>query len=227
VIGGDVVRIGVCSTKQKKSIGLITTSALLERIFGLLLVFILGTLAIFFLPDNLFKQLGADLIITLPLLSGMILVILIIAWFVIRLMSLEWLKSKTKKVPILGVVINFIGQLGNIPMKGIFMVAIFSALFQSSDIVASYCLAKAILIDLPLVVFFVIIPIVYLSTILPISLGGLGIREGVLTLLLTRIGIQSSDAVTLSFLLYLNRVFIGLIGGAIQILWNLPKKNIN
>ena len=225
-IGGDLVRVGICAASKQKSIAVIATSALLERAFGLLLVFLLGTVATLFLPNELKQQLGSQLVTTLPLLSGVFLLFLLMAWLLMRSISPEWLKSKTEKIPLfsklVSLSIDLLNQLKNIPLTALLAVVGFSALFQAFDIVASYFLAKAILINLPIVVFFVAIPIVYLSTILPISLGGLGVREGVLAFLLARVGIQSSDAVTLSFMLYLNRVCIGLIGGMIQIFWHLP-----
>jgi hypothetical protein len=60
-------------------------------------------------------------------------------------------------------------------------------------------------------------PIVYLVTILPISIGGLGVREGTLVMILSFVNIETSEAVILSFLIYLNRILIGGVGGIIQL----------
>ncbi len=62
-------------------------------------------------------------------------------------------------------------------------------------------------------------PVTYIITTIPVSLGGLGVREGVLVYLLTQISITPSDAVTLSFLIYCNRVFVASIGGITQVFW--------
>ena len=99
-----------------------------------------------------------------------------------------------------------------------------NALSQIFDILGSYYMSRAISLNLPLIVLFVVIPIVYITTVLPISLGGLGVREGVLTLLLARVGIPASDAITFSLALYLNRVIIALLGGFLQVFWHLPSK---
>ena len=66
-------------------------------------------------------------------------------------------------------------------------------------------------------------PIVYISTILPVSLGGLGVREGTLVYLLAKVGVLSSDAVALSFLIHFNRVAVGSIGGITQMFWKRKK----
>ena len=78
-------------------------------------------------------------------------------------------------------------------------------------------LLKAIGLSLPLRAFFAVVPMVYLATLLPISLGGLGVREGALVFLLARLGVPTSSAVTLSFLIYLNQVFLGMLGGSLQL----------
>jgi uncharacterized membrane protein YbhN (UPF0104 family) len=67
--------------------------------------------------------------------------------------------------------------------------------------------------------FLAVFPIVYILTVLPISLGGLGVREGVFVYLLTRAGIQASDAVMVSLLIYLNRVLVNSSGAVLQIFW--------
>ena len=50
------------------------------------------------------------------------------------------------------------------------------------------------------------------------ELGGLGVREGTLAFLLALFGVNPSDAVTLSFLVYLTRVVVGVFGGIWQLL---------
>ncbi|MBW2532892.1 MAG: hypothetical protein JRI55_15475 [Deltaproteobacteria bacterium] len=54
---------------------------------------------------------------------------------------------------------------------------------------------------------------------LPISLGGLGVREGVIVYFFVGLGVATSDAVSLSFVVYFNRILVALIGGAVQAVW--------
>ena len=89
--------------------------------------------------------------------------------------------------------------------------------FQGVDILASYCFVLGLRIELPFSYFLVLFPIVYLVTVLPISLGGLGVRESILVYFLHQAGVTASDAVSLSFLIYFNRVFAALIGGGSQV----------
>ncbi len=220
-MSGDVVRVGICSVKKHKPITIIATTALLERLFGLFVVLILGAVGTLFLSDKLRQQMGTTLVTTILSVCAVTLLTMISLWLLMRLIPSTWLKFNPPRLRIVFRLVNIFNQLRQIPLSIILATAGFSALAQLSDILASYLLAKTVLIDLPLLIFVVVIAIVYISTALPISLGGLGVREGVLVFLLARFGIHPSDAVTFSFVLYLNRVFIALIGGLIQVFWNL------
>ena len=59
--------------------------------------------------------------------------------------------------------------------------------------------------------------VVVLFTVLPISIGGLGVREGVLVLVLGSYGVASSDALALSILVFAATILApGLVGGALE-----------
>jgi len=108
------------------------------------------------------------------------------------------------------------------------LVLILSAMFQTTNIVAVFLLSRAMNLGLSVTVVFAVVPIVSLATIIPISLGGLGVREVTLVFLLSRFEVMTSDAITLSFLIYLNFIFVGSIGGCLQfvgtLLFELDKK---
>ena len=60
---------------------------------------------------------------------------------------------------------------------------------------------------------FVVVPLIGTAAALPISIGGLGVREWAGVLLLTPFGIAESAAVTIEFLAYLVGVATSLVGG--------------
>jgi glycosyltransferase 2 family protein len=60
--------------------------------------------------------------------------------------------------------------------------------------------------------FLMVMPFVYVVTLLPISLGGLGGREGTLAFFLVRVGVATSDAVMLGFVIYVSRIAVSLLG---------------
>ena len=69
-----------------------------------------------------------------------------------------------------------------------------------------------------IIYFFIFIPIIGAITLLPISLGGFGVRENTAVILFAKAGLAGSSAVAIAFL---NSIFIlvyGIIGGLIYVL---------
>ncbi|MCJ7496397.1 MAG: flippase-like domain-containing protein, partial [Deltaproteobacteria bacterium] len=201
VIGGDLVRIGLCYKRLNSSIRVVTTTVLIERFCGVLVLFILGSLAFFNLPSELLSALGRPKVNILAF--GMLLsVVLVLVLYGIgqRFLDGGALEKRTNRwVKKLGEMLHLVFRL---PYRVFFIVILLSGLSQAMDIISCFILAKALKIPIPLILFFGFMPVVYLITILPISIGGLGVREGILVYLLTQVGVQSSDAVALSFLIY-------------------------
>jgi uncharacterized protein (TIRG00374 family) len=63
--------------------------------------------------------------------------------------------------------------------------------------------------------FFVFVPLLGLVMMLPISINGLGLREGAGILLFTRIGLSEEEAFLMEFITYVVMVGVSLIGGVI------------
>lgn len=61
--------------------------------------------------------------------------------------------------------------------------------------------------------FFVFIPLLGLLMVLPISINGLGVREGTGVLLFTRIGFLGEQALLVEFMTYVVMVIVSLLGG--------------
>jgi uncharacterized protein (TIRG00374 family) len=236
VIGGDVVRIGFCARETDSSIGLISTSVLIERFCGLIVVFIMGAIAICCLPSEAFSALGENFTRGFLVATALVPVLIISVLAISK--RLAW-NADDKITSKLGrKIARIIKQVIHIPFHTLVKLVVFSALFLAADILATFALAKAMSIPISLTVFFVVMPIVYVVTLLPVSLGGLGVREGALVYMLTRVGVLSSDAAALAFLVYLNKVMIGLIGGIVQMVrpakkhafakqaWRVPLKEI-
>jgi len=62
------------------------------------------------------------------------------------------------------------------------------------------------------VLFFVFVPLLSLAMIPPITINGLGVREGLGILLFARAGINETDAFTIEFVTYLVSVSVSLLG---------------
>ena len=98
---------------------------------------------------------------------------------------------------------------------------ILSAAAQILSIVATYLYARAIGVDLVTIgIFFIIVPIVAIMTLMP-SLNGLGVREGAFVYLL-KAYMPTEKAFAISILVLATLIVFSIIGGCIYGL----KKNI-
>ncbi len=91
-------------------------------------------------------------------------------------------------------------------------VAVASIVANLNFVLAAVLLGRALDLAATPLDFLAIMPAVTLATTLPLSLGGWGVREGVLVLLLGHIGVPAGEALALSMLYGLGGVLCGLPG---------------
>src|SRR5258708_6899538 len=78
--------------------------------------------------------------------------------------------------------------------------------------ITAWWIARALGIQATLWDFIVLIPLVTLITLVPISIGGWGVREGALVVLLGGIGVPSAAALALSILFGLSSIVVSVPG---------------
>lgn len=88
-----------------------------------------------------------------------------------------------------------------------------SFLVQAGGAAAVGLIARSLGVTQPPVVWFAVVPLIALVTVLPISINGVGVRENALAILLAPHGVSREPAVALG-VLWLFTVFVtGLLGG--------------
>ncbi|MBZ0220331.1 MAG: flippase-like domain-containing protein [Candidatus Methylomirabilis sp.] len=88
-----------------------------------------------------------------------------------------------------------------------------SVVIQGGVIIGYYVLGSGLGMDVPVGYYFLFIPLTTAISMLPISLSGLGIREGAFIFLFTMIGASKEQAIALSLLWFATGVFVSVIGG--------------
>jgi len=91
-------------------------------------------------------------------------------------------------------------------------VMIYSFLLQFAVILNYFLAAKSLGINLNLTAFIFIVPVVTIIAMVPISIGGIGIRENTLVFIMTAMGVGSEQAAICALLIFLMLIFIGIIG---------------
>ena len=88
----------------------------------------------------------------------------------------------------------------------------YSIAIQFSVIVSVYVLAMGMDIDISLLSLIVFLPLIILIAMIPVSISGIGIREGAFVFFLGTMGIPPDKAMTLSILWFLSIVIAGIWG---------------
>lgn len=98
---------------------------------------------------------------------------------------------------------------------------------QSANVLSVWLLGLALGIDdIPPVYYWIVVPLVCILTLLPISVGGFGVREGSMVLLLAPLGVDEDLALCLSILWYSVLLAVGLCGGLICLLARFPRPSL-
>ena len=94
---------------------------------------------------------------------------------------------------------------------------------QLLNVLLVWCLAGAVGAPVPLAFCFVLMPIVILLTLAPVSVNGMGVREGATLLLLRPLGVADGQAIALSLLWFSVFLAAGLTGGVWWLTGRLPR----
>ncbi len=88
-----------------------------------------------------------------------------------------------------------------------------SVIVQGGVIIGYWFLGRGLGMNVDLSYFFLFIPLTTAVGMLPISLSGLGIREGAFVFLFTRVGATQEQALTLSLMWFAIMALVSVIGG--------------
>ena len=99
-----------------------------------------------------------------------------------------------------------------------------SILIQLTAVVLVWCLGVGLGLEVPIAYYCVLVPMVSLLMLLPISLNGMGVREGGTVLFLLPLGVDESSALTLAFLWFTTGVAVSLMGGLVYLARMLRRK---
>lgn len=86
---------------------------------------------------------------------------------------------------------------------------------QVGGVLSVACVGRALGVDVGMPTWFAVVPLVNLMMVLPISIGGVGVREGMLSVLLAPFGVPKETAVAIGLLATLSTVVCGLLGGTV------------
>jgi uncharacterized membrane protein YbhN (UPF0104 family) len=106
------------------------------------------------------------------------------------------------------------------------VVAGLSFLLQILVIVVNIFNGIALQLDVPFVFYFILIPLIAVATMIPVSLNGLGVREGAFVFFLAQVGVPEAQALSLALLWLGVLIASSLIGGLVWLATPAPPKPV-
>lgn len=215
-IGGDLARSAELASQTKKPREVIAT-VLLDRLSGYAGLVILALLALLFgwnfIRDN-------SVLVSLTIIIGLLIVILLVLFN-------KFLYSKINKLldsPNAGKIRELIKNLHEEiyyfrKQKKVILINLgMSVLIQAVVPFSFYFIGLSLGIKINMVYYFIFLPIIGAITLLPISIGGLGLRDAATIYFFAKAGVVKDLAFAMSLLSFFFILVFGVLGGIIYVL---------
>lgn len=213
-IGGDTIRAYDTAAASKEYAKSVTT-VFMDRFIGVLALVLLAVLALmvaFLMGEDVNYYLIPVLSVALLCIIGLVIVLndLLIKLFarVLRRIRFNRIADQVENI------YKSIQEMKVDPSTPLFAFGI-SLLLQINVVIFHYYISLALGLEVPILYYFIIVPVALTILIVPFSINGIGLREGVFVFLLAGIGISSSDAIALSLLSFFLVLTQAVIGGII------------
>lgn len=206
-IGGDVLRVS-WGAKTTGSGQVSFASVVLERLTGFVALPLLAILGFAFRPSLV----EVDHAWIALLISAVSLVMLVVILYVAAHPRLAGrFRDHENWMRFVGAVHVGIDRLRRQPRLALGVIGA-ALLYQVSTVAVVYCAVRTLGVDIPTAAVLAFAPAVAMAQVLPLSLNGLGVREGMLVILLHPLGVSSGRAVAIGLLWYAMMLIVSLFG---------------
>lgn len=209
--GGDLIRSYYIYRHNRDAVCAVSP-IVTERVIGLVVLLAINVAAIYLTDsvDIVSKALWSTLTL---ILTGAIATLTLIAlpatyWPIHRLLE------RLARFRIIGFILRM-GEATHGYLKHsttLLVIILYSAAAQLFAVLVYYILAMGLGVDVSIQVILVVIPLAFMAAALPISIGGMGVRELATVGLLMRFGIAESDAAAIA-LMYIPVLLLASLPG--------------
>lgn len=207
-VGGDVLRVSRLSATNGQPAESFA-SVVLERLTGFLILPFLTLTALLGNPSLLRLGLATRLAVGLSIATLVALVVILSIVGSRRLGAR--LADKPRWTAPLRAVHDGLARMRRHPAEA-GSVLLAALAYQITVLIAAWAAGHALGLELGWSAVMAFIPVVAIAQVLPISLNGIGLREGALVLLLSPLGIPHGQAVAFGLLLYGLNLLVSLAG---------------
>ncbi len=213
--GGDVVR--VLELAQEAQATAAFGTVFVDRMSGLLVLFGMALLALPF--GHRLLPTGIVLLVAAVAAGGLIAGGLVLQGRWLRRLG-GWLPGPLSLAGE-GVLARAYDAVTACGWKAVAQALGISLLFNILLILINYLAARAVGMEIGLIYFPLFVPILSVTLMLPISIGGLGVREGMAVLLFAQVGVDEATAAAASLAVYAVSAVTGLFGGLLYLVQSL------
>jgi uncharacterized protein (TIRG00374 family) len=222
--GADAFRMFHIERRHPKKRGTAGSTVIIERMMGLLVLCTFTLFSLPFLPES-----GnyALLIMTVGAVSS----IAVATQIILTSKKIHTLYScRTVKNPMLSLLLGYIQKLHastiNFPYRhALTSSLLFICFYQISLISVVYLVFRAYGYDIPFIQHFALYPVIAILTMVPITVGGLGVREGFFVYFYGLLDVPANIAIGASLANYILMVLIPAACGGLIYLWDTIREN--
>jgi len=218
-VGGDAVKMYELARNGKTASAV--SSVLVDRFNGLLMLFVMAALALA----------GSYRLVSLPVRVAIVVVTLVSLVGVALLFQRTWIESWGRRFRLdrllgrFATLRDLYASLHLYSRPALVKATAASVVFNLMQIFANSLLAAAVGIHQPLLVYFLFVPIISATLMLP-SVGGLGLREGAYVVLFGQVGVDQPHALALALAYDAILLITGLVGAAIYVIQGISESRV-
>jgi uncharacterized membrane protein YbhN (UPF0104 family) len=210
-VGGDVVRAWYLDGGRRRRLSAFL-SAFVDRLSGLLFLLALACAATPFCPSSLPSWICYSVWITVAgVMAGLVMVPALARWTG-RFARIRRLSEDAQ---------IYLQHPGLLLWSGVL-----SFVVQAANVVVVWMVGQALAVPIPWTYYCIFVPMVTLLTLIPVSLNGMGVREGGTVLFLAPLGIPAGTALSLAFLTFAVYGAASLLGGGVYLFGRFPPPQV-
>ena len=220
-VGGDFFRAYYLGKHERIGVPIAATTTLIDRISGISALLLLGLCCSFFSGHSL---------------GGISLQAIFVGIFMVFAVGITvfFHPGLHRLLERLLVRIKAVGLAQKIPevyegasrfrknLRDVLLTTALSLTIQFISITSVWVAARAMHINAPFLLFLIFVPLINIAVSLPLTINGVGLREGMYYLLFSQIGVPMESSITLSLVSLLLYLAMALPGG---IVYSIFKKD--
>lgn len=224
VLGGDVIRMLMLS-KEIGSKSKSLSSIFVERFFGF---FSLSVIALISLASGSYLIENRNVTISIVLIFLLFTTAFFLVFHKPTVGRFLALLDKVRLAKVKARFENFYDAFYSYKedKRSLAYCFVISMLYQIMGIVVVYMLGLSIGMGLDIRYYFMFIPLIWVIIMIPVSISGLGIREGAFVYFFSLVGVSNESGLLLSVLFFSHSVIVGLVGGMLSLASGLSRNRV-